>query len=308
LAGKRWPDFFVAGAAKAGTTSLHRYLDEHPQIRMYPEKENRFFESVLREAEAENTVAEAERRYLDRVPDLGPDQVLGDTDPMYLWRPRARERIHARNPEARIVIVLRDPVERAFSWWLMARREGWGVPPIEELVDEELDRIENGHDPEFPVFLPVGCYAEHVEGHLETFGEDQVGLVDFADVKQDTLAALEEIADFVGVDPAGMAEVDHETVHNPYGVPRNIVADWLKDSELVARLARRLVPEGLRIWLGDHVLVEKTDKPELPDEARRKLEAFYADEVAELEDLLGREIPSLRASWEHEVPDGQSKS
>lgn len=289
-----WPNLVIAGVPKAGTTSLHRYLDQHPEIFMCPVKESTFFSHTWDEvADDPEALDEAKREFLELF-EAGRDHpVRGDTTPGYMQHPKAADRIRETTPEARILFVLRDPVERAHSWWLMARRRGWDVPDFPTLVEEEIAAGEPRGG-----FLPAGRYGTHLERWLDRFDRDQVKVMLFADLGGDTLAFLEEVAAFVGVDPDAMARVDHETVHNPYREPRNRVAKWLRTSETVARLARATLPESWRIKIGDEILVTKPDKPGIDPEARDRLVEVYAPEVERTEELLGRDLPELRGSWD----------
>lgn len=292
--GGPWPNLVIAGVPKAGTTSLHRYLDQHPEIFMCPVKESTFFSHTWDEvADDPDALEEAKAGFLELFEEGRDHPVRGDTTPGYLQHPRAADRIAGTIPDVRILFVLRDPVERAHSWWLMAKRRGWDVPDFPTLVEEEIEQGEPRDG-----FLPAGRYGTHLERWLERFDRDQIKVMLFADLGEDTLAFLEEIAAFVDVDPDAMARVDHETVHNPYREPRNRVAGWLRTSEPVAKVARLVLPKEWRITIGDELLVRKPPKPPIEPKARDRLAAFYEPEVARAEDLLGRDLPELRASWD----------
>lgn len=289
-----WPNLLIAGAPKAGSTSLHRYLDQHPAIFMCPKKEVAFFSGTWDDiADDPDALEEAKRDYCSLFEEGRDHAVRGDTSPAYLQHPRTPARIAGEIPDARILVVLRDPVKRAHSWWLMARRRGWDVPDLATVVDTELKREET----KWNGCLPPGRYGTHLKRWLDRFDRDQLKVMLFGDLKADTLAFLEEIAEFVDVDPDGMKQVDYETVHNPYREPKNRLAKWLRTSEPVAKAARLLLPEETRIYLGDELLVDKPDKPPIDPDARDRLAAFYEPEVAQAEELLGRDLSELRASW-----------
>lgn len=281
-----WPNLFVVGAPKAGTTSLHRYLDQHPDIAMAPDKEPWFFTRDPDRIEAE------EEDYLDLFAGLDATYV-GEATPSYLRHPDVPARIHDRRPDARIVVSLRDPVERAWSHYLMEHREGREDRSFAEAVDAELASDEV--DPLARIVEP-GRYREQVRRYLETFGEDQVHVLLLDDLGEDPHGTLEGIAAFLDVDPAPMREVEVER-HYGYRQPRNELARRIRNDEHVRWVARRVLPEGVREFLGDRVLMADRPKPDIDPEVRDRLEAVYAPEVDGLEQLLDRELPELRRSW-----------
>lgn len=289
-----WPNFFIPGAAKAGTTSLHRYLDQHPDVFMTDEKEPHFFTRRWDEADDEAALREAEAAYLDRFRPGRDARVRGESTPAYLHRPEVPERIASRAPEARFLVSLRDPVERAHSDHAMRVRQ-LGVED-RTLLEMVTDELETGRDGE-QFLIERGRYDEHLERYFDAFGRENVLVVLFERLKADTRGVLADTLAFLDLDPAGVDHVDHETVHNPGGEPRNRVAGWLLTDERVHRLARRLVPERLRVWLGDHALVEEGEKPPLEPEAARLLAEAFEPHVERLESLLDRELPELRRSW-----------
>jgi hypothetical protein len=298
----RWPNLFVVGAPKAATTSLHAYLDRHPEVAMAPDKEPFFFDEALDEVDGPDQRREREQAYLDRFAAADDERYLGEASPFYLVHPQAPARIHERVPGARIVASLRDPVERAFSHYLMEHREGRIDEPFpaaveRELAGEELDRAASTR------LVAPGRYADGLERYLDAFGEDQVFVLLVDDLGEDPHGLLGELAGFLDLDPAPLVEADLDR-HYAYRAPRGEWARRLRNAEPVRRVARTLLPERAREFLGDRVLLGDADKPEVPEATRRRLAETYADDVARLEALLDRRLPELRASWPDDLrPD-----
>lgn len=289
-----WPNLFIPGAAKAGTTSLHRYLAQHPEIFMTEDKEPHFFTDSWDQAQPDPRALEkAEQAYLERFEPGAEKPVRGESTPAYLHHDGVPQRIASRVPDARFIVSLRDPIERAHSDHAMRVRMGIEDRSFLETIEDE---IEVGPD-ETQFLIDRGRYADHLSRFFDTFEEDAVLVVLFEDLKQDTQGVLEEAIDFLGVDPEGIEAIDHETVHNPGGQPRNPIARWLLTDERVHELARTVVPRSLRVWVGDHVLVEEGDKPPMEDEAVEKLVDVFEPTVSRLEEMLDRELPELRACW-----------
>jgi hypothetical protein len=293
-ASEPWPNLFLAGVPKAGTTSLHRYLDQHPDVHMSSEKETYFFNRVWDElGDDEEALAREREDYLALFEDAGSARVRGESTPGYFAHPEAVHRIHDTVPEARAVVSLRDPVERAFSEYLMNRREGVWERPLAEMVEHEL---EAGPENRTDGLLWTGFYARHLERWQATLGGDRVHVLLLDELEEDPHAVLRGIARFLEIDPEPMDAVDTETRHNPYRVPRGPLAGWLLDSEAVRRAARALVPEPVRIALGERVLSKRPEKPTMDPDVRHRLEELYRPEVERLAEALDREPPWL-ATW-----------
>lgn len=290
-----WPNTFLAGVPKAGTTSLYRYLGQHPEIYCSPEKETYFFNRIWdRVGDDPEALAEAREEYLALFADAGDEPVRAEGTPGYFVHPAVPERIADTVPEARFLVSLRDPVERVFSEYLMNRRNGVVEVSFGALVDRELaEGPADNHD----THLARGLYAQALERFHEAFGEDHVHLLLLEDLKEDPLGVLESIAAFLDVDPGPMADVDYGTQHNPYREPRGTLSAWILDSDAVRGLAQRLIPEPVRIYVGERVLAKRPEKPTMDPDVRRRLEAFYAPELERLEEMVGRPMPELRASW-----------
>lgn len=295
----RWPGFFIVGAMRAATTSLYHYLGQHPDVYMSPVKEPHFFSDYgdVAWTGGEPDAASLED-YLDLFADAGEAAVVGEASTSYLCDPRTPDRIHARVPDARILASLRDPIERAWSHFRMSRD---GTRDDLRALLEDLDRDAPDWRRRYH-FLWQGFYAEPVRRYRDRFGPDRVLVVTVDQLKADALGLLEEIAGFLGIDPGPMADVDHDVVVNPSGRARNPVADRIRGSGTLRRLARRVLPLRARRWIDEHLLLADEASPTLDEGTRRMLADLYADDVARLEEVLGRPLPELRAGRER--PEG----
>lgn len=290
----RWPDLFVAGAGRAGTTSLHRYLGQHPEIFMSADKEPRFFAEVWDRAEQEGRLEAAIEDYLARFAPARDLPVAGESSVTYMYHPEVPDRIEARVPDARVVVSLRDPVERALShYWLNVAR-GIEPRPVDEAVAEDLADDDVPHDRDF---VGQGFYADHVERLDDAFG-DRFRVVLFAELVDDPREVVRDLAGFLGVSVEAVDDLDLGRQHNPTpGVPPNRIAHRIRSSETLRRVAQAVLPKRVREVLGNRVLLEDRDRPDPDPATRRRLEAAYEPDVARLEAHLGRDLPELRASW-----------
>jgi hypothetical protein len=261
------PNFLVLGAQKAGTTSLHRYLSEHPAVLQASVKEVRYFNRFY---------ANGEAWYLAHFPlalrgaavrrRIGVRPAVGESSAVYLFDPRVPARVHAFDPAMRLVVLLRDPVERAYSHYQMEVRWGRETLPFDEALDREeaelpvllgravadpLDTSDGG----FPrSYLGRGRYAEQLERWLALFPREQL-----------------------------LVETSDDLLESPRDVMQRVAAHL----DIPAHDAPSYPLEGVRPY------------PPLDDALRDRLASAFVSDNRRLEELLGRELgwsgaPSVR--------------
>jgi Sulfotransferase family len=278
-----WPNLFVVGAARAGTTSLWRYLGEHPDIFMTSFKEPHFFS---RHRPEPFPAVHDENAYL-RLFARARAPLRGEASPSYLWAEEAAERIKDVSPDAKIVVSLRDPVERAYSLYWHHRRTGREHRGFDDVVAAELELTRGEHSE----YLRRARHAEHVRRYLRLFGPNVHVLV-FEELVQDVRGQVAALFAFLGVDP-GVAEGIQPEVHNPFVVPRGRFPARLMASSRARRIARAVVPYALR-WPIERRLLRARPKPSIDAETDRLLTKVFAPDVRELATLLERPLPWRR--------------
>jgi hypothetical protein len=305
------PNFFIIGAPKAGTTSLYHYLDQHPQIYMSAIKEPHFFATEFRE---ENFAAELRpflaretrglrgflssnmRRkrfggivaewedYVRLFADASHESALGEASVCYLWSPTAPERISRRFPDAKILVMLRDPVERAYSQYL----HGLGNGAIRWSFREHIRRNLRHRSGELCIhypFLELGLYAEQLSRYLQRFGRNVwVGFQ--RDFKQRPLEVFQSICRFLSVDPG--FSPDMSSRHLEAEIPRTPAIGWLKRSG-TWQAASRATPSRLRPLIR-RALMCKPGSTRIRPEDRHYLIDFYREDIRKLSSLLNREL------------------
>lgn len=200
--------YSIVGVQKAATSTLHSLLVRHRQIAQPARKELHFFDDE--KADWDN------RDFSDyRVARTAPAQrIAGDSTPVYLFWPRALERMRAHNPDMKLIASFRDPIDRAFSHWMMqvTRRDAkaasfpdfdelatdWTLP--EPVVDEMPSAWRGGRLRTFSA-VPRGFYGAQVERGLALFPREQWLFIDFLDVVKDQAAVCQRLTDFLGVAP-----------------------------------------------------------------------------------------------------------
>lgn len=293
----RNPDFFLVGAPKCGTTAMTRYLSEHPQIFMSYRKEVHFYGSDLKKIPHEFFVLD-EQRYLWLFAAARQDQLLGDASVMYLYSKSAPHEIKAANPDAKILVMLRNPVDVMYShhsqlYWggyedledfeealraEPARRKGEQVPPG-AMMQESL------------YYRDIVKFSEHVKRYFDVFGRDRVHVILFDDLKADTKEIYDRTLDFLGVGPA---ERESFRVVNPNKAPRfRVIQRWVRRPPLPARLALNLLPDHLRFWGLAKIARVNTKfvpRPPMTPELRAQLLSEFEPEVARLGELIDRDL------------------
>src|SRR5437868_8683994 len=191
-------DFILAGAQKSGTTALHYFLSRHPDINMGDQQEIHFFDNdamFFPQVDYE----QLHKHY----PLLAPSTVAGDCTPSYLYHEPTAERIWKYNPKIKLLILLRNPVDRAFAHWNMQRFRGREPLDFFDAVREEQTRIAGAPPTEARRFAYVdrGFYAQQLTRFLKFFPREQLKVVKFEEFRGRQRETLASIFSFLGCKP-----------------------------------------------------------------------------------------------------------
>jgi hypothetical protein len=202
-------DFIVIGAQKAGTTALFDHLGDEPDVALSTVKETHFFDD-----ETVDWAAPDYGAYHRNFP-AADGRLRGEATPIYVYWPQSLERICAYNPAARLVLMLRDPVERAWSHWRMEYARGAETRPFAWCVREGRQRLFDaepwGHHREFS-YVERGFYGEQVERLLRIFPRDQLLILQAEDLRADPGRVLGDLRAFLGL-PARPSAAVPRAVH-----------------------------------------------------------------------------------------------
>ena len=191
-------DFILAGAQKSGTTALHYFLSKHPDIAMGDQQEIHFFDNDGM------FVSEIDYDQLHKhYPLLAPSTIAGDCTPSYMYHEPAAERIWNYNPAIKLLIILRNPVDRAFAHWNMQRFRGREPLDFFDAVREEQTRITGAPLAEARRFAYIdrGFYGRQLGRLFKFFPREQVQVVKFEDFTGKQFEALASILSFLGCKP-----------------------------------------------------------------------------------------------------------
>ncbi|MET0271933.1 MAG: sulfotransferase domain-containing protein [Phenylobacterium sp.] len=209
-------DFIIPGAQKGGTTALFEYLSEEPGLSMATVKEVHFFDDEGRDWNRPD--------YGDYHAQFAPadGRPRGEATPIYLYWPNSLERIAAYNPAIRLILTLRDPIERAWSHWRMEYARGPETHPFGWCIREGRQRLFDaepwGHHREFS-YVERGFYAEQLERLFRLFPRDQVLILGSEDLRARPADTLTRIRRFLGVadGPAPAPREAHVGLEMNYG-------------------------------------------------------------------------------------------
>jgi len=284
---EKWPNLFIVGAPKAGTTSLYHYLNQVPGIYMSPIKEPNYFSAKTRGEKHTEKPIRDKKKYLQLFENVENSKYIGEASPTYLDDPKAPFLIHKINPISKIIISLRDPVERAYSHYLMVKELGKTNLIFREQIMKEIAKtpdINSTH-----LHLHVGFYSKWVNVYLETFGKNQVKILIFEEFISNPKHALDEILKFLHL-KYSLIDFTSE-VHNPYREVKGPLAQKIRSSTLAHTLSNKLLSKSNREFLKEKLIFAKKDKPKIDKQSRTKLIEYYSKDVKILETVLERKLP-----------------
>lgn len=286
------PNFFIVGAQKSGTTSLFYYLKQHPDIYMCPRKEPAYF--------MPGKGIDDYDIYLKGFKGAGKSAVIGEASTGYLYDKHAVLEIHNKFPDARIVIILRNPVDMAFSLWNHMRRNGAETKSFEGAIsDSEIsyrrtdDFVKSLTSHELWVdylYLDKALYYDQVKRYLDIFGRKRVKIYLFEDFIDDPVSVCQDVFLFLGIDSTYTP--DCRRIANEGGEVRSRMIKRL----FIRReypILRALLPLSLKVGIREFVKEFNTrqdKKPRISDSTRTRLDDFFRVDIVKLADLIDKDL------------------
>lgn len=297
-------DFFVVGAAKSGTTTLFRLLEGHPQLFLPAGKEVPFF--------TKDTIYDRGwQRYLEEhFATARADQRWGTVTPRYLGDLHVPERMHQRCPAARLIALLRNPVDRAFSKYRLLMRSSGESASFAELVDRQLEpsalaRARSETVPLRDALLVRGEYGRLLNTFLDRYEPSQL-LVRFTDeLEADPQSVVDHVCEHIGVGAGWQSPNLGVRAYEGGDSQRFPSATRLAVGNRGLQRAWRVIPGRTRRrinhWYGTELNVRRGARPAtveaIDDSTRARLVEFYRADVPLLEALLGRPVPWPEFRW-----------
>ncbi len=300
----RMPNFLIIGAARSGTSSLYEYMNQHPDIFFSANKEPLFFafdgDKVDFKGPGDNrqvnikTVTEL-ASYQDLFSHVTTEKAIGEASADYLYAEKAPECIHHYIPDAKLVAVLRNPVERAYSSFLYTIRDDREpLRDFAEALAQEDERVA-AHWEYIWHYRRMGYYYQHLSRYYRLFNRSQIRIYLNEDLRQDTLSVLRDAFAFLEVDDTFKPDIS--IAYNEGGFPRRKLLNRLLTRQ--SRFKSFLRPFMPAFIMKNYIQLKykNLDKPELSGELKLELARAYKDDILKLQDLIQKDL----SSWLHEV-------
>ncbi|MCH2105168.1 MAG: sulfotransferase [Planctomycetes bacterium] len=293
----RKPDFFIVGAPKCGTTALHSALSTHPEVFLPKNKEPHFFGRDL--TIGDGWCIRDEQKYLSLFEESGDAQRAGEASPWYLFSSSAAEEIHAFQPEAQILILLRDPVDLIHSVHLQhLNTANEDILDLADALEAEPERLRGERIPQrapFPDCLAYRSIARlslQVERYLETFGEERVKVLLLDDLRRDEQAFLREVCSFLGVSEDVELTMGRRNPSRDLSSVDLMLKRLHYRTRMLSGLQRKLPKAAKSLYRGAVRLFPAKRKVGISPELRAELSEEFSGEVARLSALIQRDLSS----------------
>lgn len=263
------PTFVVVGAMRSGTSSLARWLRPHPEVFLALPKELHFFDEHYHQGAS---------WYRQRFADVAGERAVGEATPSYMYRGPAVERMAALVPDARLIAILRDPVERAYSHYWLERVRGREQRSFEDAVLPEMGPRPPTETPQAMTYLAWGRYLPQLQRLAEHYPRQALLPLLFDDLTAAPAATYATVCRFLGVDDDFV----------PPEVGRAVNPSIAFRSLAVRRLSKRLPPPARRVV--DHFNVRPFRYPPLDRGLRKRLVDHMADDNRALAAWLDRDL------------------
>lgn len=285
-------DFLIIGAQKAGTTSLHNYLMQHPDIFLPEAKDLQFFMDA-----GDYEVKEKDFELFYKK--MGQEKLIGGSQVQLLYFPESAQRIFEYNPDMKLIAVLRNPIDRAYSAYWYTRRKAWECcESFETALDREPERLNGSYREHADLsYVSHGCYDEQLANLFSVFPRSNVFIGLFDDLKKDPHRFVVDILTWLGVDPTVKIDVDGRS--NEAAMPRLMLLQKMimKPPPIIRNIYHGLISKTMqhniqKTIVSDLVNInEKSFKyPKMKPETRTRLCEYFRPHNKRLEKMINRDL------------------
>jgi hypothetical protein len=282
------PDFFIIGAAKSGTTTLHFLLNQHPQI-FFPKriKELLFFNNEKKFKDEKETL-----NYLRLFEEAREDQLIGESSALYFHTYEVPKRINEfykeESKKLKFILILRNPMKRFFSNYLMGVRDGWEKRNINELINSYKKS-------NYEFSIEFSLYSKQLENWLKYFDRSQIKVIVFEEFVKNPKRFLDEICGFLGIER--FKDYPELEQFNVGGIPKNRVFAFiyrLMNNNFVKKAVLTILPYDLANYIADKIRKNILKKPEIEEliskENLEYLKKLFKEDKETLERMLNKKI------------------
>jgi hypothetical protein len=283
------PNFLIIGAMKSGTTALYYYLEQHPEIYMSPVKEPNFFSSQEQENAADTVTHIGTYQHLFR--GVSGEKAIGEASHSYLYEPRAAAEIRRYVPEVKLIAILRNPIDRAYSHFLHMVRSG--TEPLDDFAQALREEAGIHNERIFQDYIGRGLYYDQLRRYFGTFPREQVRVYLYEDLSGAPISTVQDAFRFLKVDDSFVPDVSLR--RNVSGHPRYKTLDrLLRSQSWIKHVAKIYLPARLR-WRFSRAFDDlKTrnliEPPPVQSEVRRQLIRVYREDILNVQELIHRDL------------------
>jgi len=283
-------DFFIVGAPKSGTTSLYNYLDQHHSITMSSVKEPNYFSCT--EIEDQKLYYKTKHiSTLDKYHSLfnfkNGSCLFGEASVSYLYYKDIASRIKNYNEDAKIIIILRDPVERAVSHYNMDKRLGFVKTDLKSILD---DISLKNHMLFYQQYIQLGFYYLQVKRYIDVFGKENVCVMKYDELKNDNKEFTNKILGFLDLDIDN--KIDFDTPYNSFKSSSNQLVNILYSVSFVRKIISSFFPNSILKAINKSFFNKQETK--ISEEIEMKLYDLFHEDILLLEQMLGIDLNSWK--------------
>jgi hypothetical protein len=310
------PNFLVIGAAKCGTTSIYHYLKQHRDVYMSPIKEPNHFSKDIHPEEfspeykihekAKNldvykyvrgdmkedqwgAYVQSEEDYKLLFKFAGGKKRIGEISNSYLYSEVAAKNIKSTLPGVKLIAILRNPADRAYSHYLANIRDGRAILPFRKELEADMAKPQKGWGKSH-LYLELGMYSDQIKRYKALFTPDQLKILVFDDLKANTPKVVKDVFEFLDLDPE--ININFGEKHNEAKVPKNVKFLHLLTQTGLKRKVFRALPKSMQNSVKS--LFFKSEGPEkMSTEDRKWLNDLFKTEV----EALGKELNRDLSHW-----------
>jgi len=276
---------FIVGAPKCATTTIHGFLDSCEGIFMsHPKELNYFSAASIRQQSLyyDEDIIDSEKSYNEIFKSASESQILGESSVSYFYYDSVPAKIYEYNPASKIVIVLRNPIERAYSHYLMDSRLGYCSKKLVEIV-----RNPNNNPLHYQQYIKISQYTKQVTRYLKTFGSDNVHLIIQERFRNNPEKELQKLCQFLNI---SFPESSYNLISkNVFKLPRNSVVAGIYKNIYVRRIMRSFLPDALNGQL-KKLFFRVGTKPVLDKNLHSILSSLFKKDIATVESIIGHKI------------------
>lgn len=295
------PNFFIIGAQKAGTTSLCRYLQEHPQVYMSSIFEPGFFAF---EGEEINFCGPGDERISNRVitdldryrklfENVTHETAIGEGTTLYLQSSKAANRIAHYVPDAKIIVILRNPVDRAYSAFMHLKRdnlEKFQIEDFSKALLEEEERIKNNWGYLWR-YKSMSLYSKALQRYYENFPSNQIKVYLYEDFNNNPHEFLKDIYRFLNVDEHCLPEFLSR--YNVSGIPKSrTLYNFMTKENKLRNVLKPIIPNKLKKRVVNYIQAKNLVRSKLSPEIKSEMIELFKDDIILLQNIIGRDLSS----------------